>query len=93
VPPNITPAVITNVENSAFYGAIAQMSGWGVSNNGEPVLVMQKVNVTVLTLRDCYRRIQELTGELLTLDPSIICTAANPYALSNQVRYDTLLLI
>ncbi|XP_011501471.1 PREDICTED: trypsin-like [Ceratosolen solmsi marchali] len=76
----IKPAVISFLSHSEYVGKVAELAGWGISNDNEMPTTMETVKVEVLSNAECETRSERLGAPKCRFPARYLFTAANPYA-------------
>ncbi|XP_011501473.1 PREDICTED: trypsin iota-like [Ceratosolen solmsi marchali] len=81
IPANIKPVGLLTLSKSNLFGLNVTTAGWGLSNTGSLNNVMEKVTLKILTDNEVNDRVLDVLGHELFVDPEIICSASEPFAL------------
>lgn len=81
---DVTPANITTMRIADLYGKDATLIGWTVSRIGQGRLLI-KAKVQILSAQECEQQFDLLTNLGGLIPEGMICTAANPFALTTGV--------
>jgi hypothetical protein len=81
----IQPAHILYTPHSNYYGLNVRIAAWGDSEHSVTSPYLKTVELIVLSKADCEERIFMVGGTRVPIHERRLCTAANPFALTNNV--------
>ncbi|KAJ8687884.1 hypothetical protein QAD02_023679 [Eretmocerus hayati] len=79
---NVIPARLSKKKNQDLYGLTVRTAGWGTSNDDETPLFKQTAFLSILTMEQCEKNYESLTGNKLRFARIYLCTIAKPYVLA-----------
>lgn len=83
---NIQPAILGQLRTVHLYRTKAVIIGWNFEIEGVRLAKrLRKANVKILNPDDCERRLYLISNLPSYIDHNELCTAAEPYVLTNLV--------
>ncbi|XP_011495251.1 PREDICTED: chymotrypsin-2-like [Ceratosolen solmsi marchali] len=81
---DIRPGILTTPSNTDLVNLDVWLAGWGKKENGQNPIIMDVVQVQVISKAECENRVGTLRGQQVTFEDNMFCTATNPFALVHQ---------
>jgi hypothetical protein len=81
----ISPVPISNLASTELYGLEITSAGWGSPNTFQLPVLMETVNLTIITNRECEHKIKSVHGKRIPFHERNLCSTSMPPAIVTYV--------